>query len=224
MKNNNNFTRQRDQVMHVGSQAPFSLHNNKARHKFKTLSRIVLDAIAFLALSAILAGLLHLGYFCFMRAAYPVKYNDFVTHYANMYGFEPSLAFAIIRTESGFDSDAVSHANALGLMQITRDTFDWAQSRTPGNENLPHDRLFDPETNIQYGLFVLSLLREEFSDTHTMLAAYNAGIGNVRKWLKDSECSDDGVTLKYIPYNETRCYVKKVPTAKKIYEKLYDFE
>lgn len=205
--------------------ASFSLRNkNEDCKECKTLPRNLFEILVFVVLVAIMAGILRFGYLCFMRAAYPTKYSNFVTHYANMYGFEPSFAFSIIRTESGFDSQAVSHADALGLMQITRDTFDWAQSRTPENENLPYDKLFDPEINIRYGLFVLSILREEFSDTRTMLAAYNAGIGNVKKWLKNSEYSNDGVTLKHIPYNETHCYVKKIPETKKIYEKLYDFE
>ena len=72
-----------------------------------------------------------------------------------------------------------------------------------------------------YGVMVLSLLREEFSDPQTLLAAYNAGIGNARKWLTDPEYSDDGVTLKSIPFPETAKYVEKIPIAEDMYRELY---
>ena len=52
-------------------------------------------------------------------------------------------------------------------------------------------------------------------------AAYNAGPGNVSKWLGDSEYSDDGETLSYIPFKETRNYVTKVNKAIEIYDRLY---
>lgn len=186
--------------------------------------RAVLQAAFLLAAVIVSAIILRFGYLLFMRAAYPMKYADLVTHYADMYGFEPSMVFALIHTESGFDKDAVSPANAVGLMQIRRDTFKWAQSHTMEKEALSDDKLFEPEVNIRYGIVILSILREEFGDTSTMLAAYNAGIGNVRKWLRNPEYSDDGVTLKYIDFKETRNYVKKIPKTKKIYEKLYNIE
>lgn len=179
--------------------------------------------VAFLLVALILTGLLlHTGYQRFMRNAYPLKYDNLVTAYSNQYDFSPSLIYALIRTESGFDPNAVSNADAVGLMQLTRDTFDWAQSRVTESEKKTFDELSDPETNIQYGVLVLSMLREQFSDTRTMLAAYNAGIGNVKKWLRNAEYSDDGVTLKTIPYEETRNYVDKIPAAQRMYEELYN--
>ena len=57
-----------------------------------------------------------------------------------------------------------------------------------------------------------------------MLAAYKSGIGNVRKWLKNPEYSDDGIKLKAIPFWETEKYIKKVPATKRLYEKIYDFD
>ena len=134
------------------------------------------------------------------------------------------MIYALIRTESEFDPDAVSSAHAMGLMQLTEDTFRWAQSRSPEAESIPEEALFDPETNIRYGVMVLSLLREQFSDTGVLLAAYNAGIGNVRKWLADPTYSDDGSTLKAIPFPETAAYVEKIPAAQEMYRELYNVQ
>lgn len=180
--------------------------------------------LAFLIAALLLVSLL-LRAVCarYLRAAYPLKYQEYVTAYARQYDFDPALIYALIRTESGFNPRASSPAGAVGLMQLTEETYEWAQSRLPEAERLPEEDLYDPGTNIRYGVLVLSMLREQFGDTRTMLAAYNAGIGNVRRWLQDSACSDDGRTLKTIPFSETRKYVDKIPAAQQIYGKLYVF-
>ena len=209
-------------------------HNDKAVQSFELYRveempsdqhsrrhHIWLELAALLAALAVVTGGLRIGYYHYMRSAYPIKYSEYVTAYAKQYGFEPSLIYALIRTESQFDPDAVSSAKAIGLMQLTKDTFEWAQKRSDVKDQIPVNELFKPEVNIHYGVLVLSLLREEFSDTRTMLAAYNAGIGNARRWLKNSEYSDDGATLKSIPYEETRNYVKNIPHIQSIYKKLY---
>lgn len=150
-----------------------------------------------------------------------MKYAAFVNRAAEEYDFEPSLLFAMIYTESGFDPDAVSAADAKGLMQLTDATFAWAQQRAGTDPVLPPDRLFDPETNIQYGAFVLYLLEQQFSDRDTALAAYNAGQGRVKGWLADPRYSDDGVTLREIPYPETAAYGRKIEKAQEMYQELY---
>lgn len=192
--------------------------NSKKAPPFKKRAGEILFWLALLTLAAVM---LRFGYLVFVRAAYPLKYRDLVIPLAREHGFEPSLIFAIIHTESGFDPNAVSRKNAIGLMQITEDTFKWVQSRTSERESLSVEKLYEPKTNIEYGIKVLALLREEFSDTGTMLAAYNAGIGNVRRWLKDKSYSEDGISLKSIPIKETSGYVEKVPAAKRTYEKIY---
>ena len=67
-------------------------------------------------------------------------------------------------------------------------------------------------------------LHNQFETTQTALAAYNAGSGNVSKWLQDSNYSDDGKTLKDIPYEETKKYVKKVMIVQKIYQWIYHIQ
>ena len=176
---------------------------------------------------AILLAVYWLGY-AFKRywtTVYPNDHEELVLACAEQYGFSPSLVMGIIHTESGFDANARSNAGAIGLMQITEDTFAWAQNKMKDDTpRLSADTLYDPEISIRYGTFILKLLEKEFIDEDTALAAYNAGIGHVRGWLKDVRYSDDGIHLKEIPFEETRNYVNRVRKAQKIYKKLYQYK
>lgn len=126
---------------------------------------------------------------------------------------------AVIKTESSFDPKAESSAGALGLTQITPETFHWLQTKT--GETLSDDALSDPETAIRYGALFLGLLLDEFNSAETAVAAYHAGRGRVNSWLKDENISPDGVNLKEIPIPETAHYVRKVMRAVNIYNSLY---
>lgn len=154
---------------------------------------------------------------------YPLKYEDAVTKTAEEFGLEPSLVYAVIHTESKFDPNAVSTANAKGLMQITDDTYRWAQKRAGEEESTPDD-LFDPKFNIRCGTYILVLLSEQFENTETVLAAYNAGQGRVQEWLENPDYSDDGVTLKQIPYEETAEYIRRVLNTQKRYQQIYSIQ
>lgn len=156
-----------------------------------------------------------------MRWIYPLRYESLVMEMADKQEIPPSLIYAIIYTESKFDKYARSSANAIGLMQITEDTYRWVCQRT-GEEFLEADSLYDPHTNITCGVALIRLLYERFSDTETMLAAYNAGQGNVSEWLANPAYSHDGVTLFHIPYEETEDYVHRVINTQKTYQKLYN--
>lgn len=154
-----------------------------------------------------------------LKVFYPMKYTEFVEKYSAEYGVEPELVYAVIKTESSFNPDAVSHADAVGLTQITPETFEWIKTKLgEENENLS---LSDPEISIKYGAFFLGYLVDEFGNTDTALAAYHAGRGRVNGWLKDEEISPDGKTLSEIPIPETAHYVKKVNKALNIYNNLY---
>lgn len=155
----------------------------------------------------------------FLSPEIPVEYEQAALGYAEQYRVPPALVLAVMQTESGFDKDAVSSADARGLMQITPETFEWLQSKT--GETLGMDALFDPDTSIRYGTLFLSILRERFDDTDTVAAAYNAGMNAVTRWLADPTYSDDGRTLKKIPYEETSYYVVKIDRALERLERKY---
>lgn len=188
------------------------------KRKIKTVFPIMLLITAILAGMALLVAN---GYRRYQRTAYPLGYTDLIMQYSDDYGITPSLVCAVICVESHFQPDAASHAQAIGLMQLTEDTFHWAQTRAGIKEKQGAEALTDPETNIRFGVYTLKLLYEQFDDTKTVLAAYNAGQGNVRRWLADKQYSADGVHLDRIPYAETENYVKRVEKAQTIYRKLY---
>lgn len=151
---------------------------------------------------------------------YPQKYKQYIEKYAAEYYIEPELIYAIVKCESNFKAESVSHAGAIGLMQITPETFKWAAQRA-GDNTLTENSIYDAVTNIKYGCYIFSLFSKEFGNSETALACYNAGRGNVLKWLDNKEYSDDGIILKEIPFKETKEYVKKVINTAKIYKTLY---
>ena len=179
-----------------------------------------IKAILIFSLAAfIVAGVVAVTAKSALKIAYPIKYQELVEKYSAEYGIDKNLLYAVICTESGFNSDAVSDAEAVGLTQITPETFEWLKTKT-GEEAL-NLSLLDPETSVKYGAFFLGYLLEEFENRDAALAAYHAGRGRVNKWLEDKNYSDDGKTLKEIPINETAHYIKKVNKAFNAYNKLY---
>ena len=148
----------------------------------------------------------------------PLKYSEHVEYYSELYEVPEPIIYAVIKTESSFQPDAVSPAGAIGLMQITPDTFEWLCTKTGEEADLR--LLKDPATNIRYGTYFLSLLHHEFKSWDTVYAAYNAGRTRVNGWLASEEYGNNG-RLKNIPIKETREYVQKVKESAANYEKLY---
>lgn len=175
---------------------------------------------ALLLVAAMLLGCVTLGMGAIKKKLYPRGYADYVEKYSDLYGIDDNLIYAVIRTESGFDSGAVSNLGACGLMQLMPETFEWLRSKDKENAEGYVD-VFDPETNIRYGVFFLSIIGRRFGEERLMIAAYHAGMGRVTSWLNDRSFSCDGRTLDIIPFSDTEHYVNKVERAKRIYDSLY---
>ncbi|HEX2944624.1 MAG TPA: lytic transglycosylase domain-containing protein [Clostridia bacterium] len=156
-----------------------------------------------------------------LKMLYPIGYPDLVSGYSEQYGLDPYLITAVINVESNFKPDAVSHANARGLMQISEKTGKWAAGKLK-IKNYKSSDLFEPEINIRIGCWYLSQLYKEFGDMDLALAAYNGGSGNVNQWLKDESLSPDGKNLERIPFPETEQYIRKVKKNYTVYKKLYE--
>lgn len=155
------------------------------------------------------------------RAAYPLKYSMYIKTYSKKYDVDPYLVAAVIKAESRYNPKAKSHKDAYGLMQITSTTAEWAAKEMKIND-FSTDKLYDPELNINMGCWYISNLRYEFkNDTDLVLASYNGGRGNVRKWLADTRFSKDGIRLDEIPFKETDQYIKRVKVNYNIYKFLY---
>ena len=148
------------------------------------------------------------GYHTGEQVTYPVAYSEYIYKYADEYDLDPYLVMAVIKVESNFVPEA--HSNyAGGLMQLTEETAQWNADQM----GITYYDYMDPETNIKLGCHYLNHLIEHYDNLDTALAAYNGGMGNVHEWLSDSRYSDDGKTLKDIPFPETKNYVIKVNDA-----------
>ncbi len=155
-----------------------------------------------------------------MKKIYPLSHSDLIFDYSKNFELDPYLVMAVISAESKFNETAQSHKEAKGLMQITETTFDWVCKKY--SLDYTTDSIYKPEANIHIGCAYLDFLLKSFNyDIKTTLAAYNAGQGNVNKWLKDKKYSKDGKTLDNIPFAETKNYVKTVLKRMKVYKKLY---
>lgn len=151
---------------------------------------------------------------------FPRDYDAEVEKYASEHGLDEALIYAIIKCESNFDRNAESTAGAIGLMQITPDTYKWAATKRK-IENTNRDDLFDASINIDFGCYIYSMLLDEFKSVKVASAAYNAGRSKVLSWLDDKDFSENGDSLDSIPYPETEIYVKKIERTYKIYKLLY---
>jgi soluble lytic murein transglycosylase len=151
------------------------------------------------------------------RYLYPLDYKETIVEYADCYGINRALVFAMVKSESSFNKKAVSSKGAKGLMQITDKTAEYIAKKLGVEE---YD-LFDEKTNVNFGCYYIKYLYVRFKDIETALVAYNAGEGNVSLWLTNEEYSKDGKTLLNIPFNESREYLQKIKLNFENYKKLY---
>jgi soluble lytic murein transglycosylase len=140
---------------------------------------------------------------------YPRPYADAVTHASALTSLPSDWIFSVMRQESLFRKDAISRANARGLMQLVPATAVQVAHRwhlTPP----VHDALFDPGAAIPLGAAYLKELVQKYHGNLALtLAAYNAGPWAVTRWLPDRSIDAD-IWIENIPFNETRNYVQRV--------------
>jgi len=141
------------------------------------------------------------------RARYPLHYSEIVRHEARDKGLDPALVAAVIYQESRFRRDVRSPTGAVGLMQLQPETARGIALRTGGTAFELSD-LTNPAINIRYGSWYLQNLFEKYRSERLALAAYNAGQGNVDRWLR---------TGSEIEFAETRAYVERVSELKHVY-------
>lgn len=170
------------------------------------------------ALAVILYALYAIAFPAYIEKEFPKEYPAQVSQYAEEYGVDENLIYAVMKTESDFDPAAVSDVGAIGLMQMTEETFEWLQSKT-GEYNLSFEDLYTPDTSVKYGTYFLSILLDSYNgDLTTAIAAYHAGMGSVDSWLSESTTSANGTVLTSIPASATAHYVDKVICTMEVYE------
>lgn len=157
------------------------------------------------------------------RRTYKLIYTDEILACAAEFSLDPCLVAAVIHTESSNRATVVSPKGAVGLMQIMPSTGEWIAGKL-GMADYSEEKLTEPSVNIRLGCWYLRYLSDKYGGMErTALSAYNAGPGNVDKWLNDPTYGD-GKRLISIPYAETAAYADKVLAAKEKYSELYEKE
>jgi soluble lytic murein transglycosylase len=153
--------------------------------------------------------------------AFPRPFLPIVEREAAAAQIDPALAYAIMREESAFDPEAVSPANAYGLMQLIVPTARRAARGTPFTASAAS--LKRPRVNVALGCRELGHLAQQFEQNPLLaIPAYNAGPGRAAAWLRDRPSMDFDVWVERIPFLETRRYTKRVLSSRAIYAFLYD--
>ncbi len=155
-----------------------------------------------------------------LSQGFPDLYWPEVQVAAGAYGYDPRVFHALVREESSFNKDIVSWAGAKGLSQLMpatgKQVAGWMGMKvTPAT-------IFDPLTNLKIGSRYLEYLRVYFHDNMFLaVPAYNAGEGNVGKWLAGNGERPTDEYIESIPIRETRHYVKRVLGTYQLYRVLY---
>ncbi|MHA6493782.1 transglycosylase SLT domain-containing protein [Pseudomonas borbori] len=148
---------------------------------------------------------------------FPMAHRDPLSREAKKRGLHSSWVFAITRQESAFMADAKSPVGAMGLMQLMPATAKETAKRFDIPLSSPQ-LAYRPEVNIQLGAAYLSQIYGQFNGNRVLAsAAYNAGPGRVRQWLRGADHLAYDVWIENIPFDETRQYVQNVLSYSVIY-------
>ena len=152
-------------------------------------------------------------------AAFPLPYEKALRAAAAHANVDPMLVAGLARQESAWEANAISHANAYGLMQVLPKTARLlARQMRMGYSRA---RLLDPEYNLRLGTVYLADLIKTWGSAEAALAAYNAGEDRVASWKAGQNFAEAAEFVDTIPFTETREYVQIVLRNAAIYRRLY---
>lgn len=158
----------------------------------------------------------------FWKTIYPIQYKAEVTKAATQHKVDPYLVYSIIQIESNFKHTRTSNKGATGLMQIMPETASWVIEQAQLPPQLL-EMLDVPEVNIFIGSWYVAFLERKFHNNHfAVIAAYNAGPGNVEKWLKEDRWDGTYQNIADIPFGETRHYLQRVLYFYGKYREIYN--
>ena len=153
-------------------------------------------------------------------ALYPIAYPVEVQAGAKASGLPKSVIEGIMREESLFQHEVRSWAGAIGVMQLMPATAN-IQAKTMGMGGCSMEDLANPKTNILLGSGYLSHMLQRFNgQLPYAIMSYNAGPGNVKKWLKRNGKLPLDEFIEEVPLSETRGYVKRVMRSIGVYSSL----
>lgn len=157
----------------------------------------------------------------YWQALFPFPYYDLILKWSQERKLNPLLVTALIRQESRFEKDIKSPVGATGLMQLMPAT----AKMVADNLNLEEYSLTKPNDNINLGTWYFDYTHQTYNNNSMFaVASYNAGPGNVSKWLTRYESSDHDEFVENIPFNETKGYVESVFGNYWNYQRIYNPE
>jgi soluble lytic murein transglycosylase len=156
----------------------------------------------------------------FWRTAFPLPYESSLRKAAEGNRVDPMFMAGLVRQESAFESNAVSHQGAMGLMQVMPST----ASKLARQLKVRYARasLTDPGYNLKLGARYLADLLQVFGTQEAVLAAYNAGEDRVVQWTTGQNYLETAEFVESIPFTETREYVQIVIRNAEVYRQVYD--
>lgn len=158
------------------------------------------------------------------RLSYPQGFDNIVKGFSAKYNVDEFIVYSIIREESRFKKDAVSPADAFGLMQLIPST-GRSTAGEVGISGYNSNMLYVPRINIELGIAYFKKVLELFSGrVHLALASYNAGPNNAAKWVVRFPNLDVDEFVEEIPFQETRNYVRRVLRSYGAYKAIYGNE
>ena len=156
----------------------------------------------------------------YWEALFPKAFwNDLKRHSAAN-GLDPYLVASLIRQESEFNPNAVSRANAVGLMQLLPKTGKLVAKEVK-LKRYTASQLYTPSVNLQLGTKYFRGMVDKFGGFEYALAAYNAGSDRVEEWLGQGKYRDPQEFVESIPFTETREYVQAILRNASVYKQLY---
>jgi soluble lytic murein transglycosylase len=153
------------------------------------------------------------------KTLYPLPYEASLRREAQRNDFDPMLAAGLIRQESTFQADIVSHANAVGLMQVLPKTGKLLAKQL--KVRYTKAKLFDPEYNLELGMLYISGLLKLTGEPEYALAAFNAGEDRIAAWRAERNYEEIAELVESIPFTETRDYVQIVMRNADVYRQIY---
>jgi soluble lytic murein transglycosylase len=153
------------------------------------------------------------------KALFPLPYEAALRREAAKNDFDPMFAAGLIRQESTFQADAVSHKNAIGLMQVLPKTGKLLARQL--KVRYTKDKLFEPDFNIEVGMAYIANLVREMGGFEYAAAAYNAGEDRIAAWKGERNYEEVPELVESIPFTETREYVQVVLRNTELYRMIY---
>jgi len=185
----------------------------RRRRAFGLLCVMVVGAVAVIAVSGRADDAMR-------SITLPLEHQDIIREQADAKGLDPALIAAVIYRETHF-RPRTSSAGAEGLMQLTPDTAKFIAGKSGGTAFTVED-LATPKVNIAYGAWYLRYVMQRYDgNAKKALAAYNAGEGNVDKWVAAAAAAGHDFGLEDIPFPETRAYVENVLASQSEYRASY---